>query len=443
MPHHKTELMTTDRHFCFLSRGVLAVGFSRLFSLLALASFMAAGVSALGQNSPAYVFTNFAGATFTGFNDGTGSVARFNMPASVSLGSGSNLYVADFANHTIRKITAAGVVTTLAGGAGFYGTNNALGTAARFYHPSGVAVDSATNVLVADSDNHTIRNINAAGLVTVLAGKAGTSGTNDGSGSAAQFNHPMAVAVSGTTNVFVADADNHTIRKITSAGVVTTLAGAAGIPGAVDDTGDAARFNHPTGVAVDRQGNVFVADNGNLTIRMVTPEGVVTTLAGLAGFYGTRDGTGSDARFYDPVGVAMDAAGNLIVIESNNAIRKVTLSGEVTTLTNGLGVFNAPRGVAVVTAGNLYVADSLNNRIAKGILVLKKLPPFVFLASDGQILRFSWLPDYLGWELQTATNLAVGGLAPIWIPVPGSTNSTSLNLPMDPANPMRFYRLHQ
>ena len=134
--------------------------------------------------------------------------------------------------------------------------------------------------------------------ITTLAGRAGSAGSADGTGSAARFYYPRGVAVDSAGNVYVADTGNHTIRKVTPAGVVTTLAGLAGSSGSADGTGSAARFNYPPGVAVDSAGNVYVADTGNHTIRKVTPAGVVTTLAGLAGSSGSADGTGSAARFY-------------------------------------------------------------------------------------------------------------------------------------------------
>src|ERR1019366_703568 len=166
-----------------------------------------------------------------------------------------------------------------------------------------------------------------------LAGLAGSSGSADGTGSTARFYVPIGVAVDGAGNLFVADSSNHTIRKVTPTGVVTTLAGSAGNPGSADGTGSAAQFSMPEGVAVDGVGNVFVADSGNHTIRKVTPAGVVTTLAGSAVNSGSTDGTGSDARFYICWGVAVDGAGNVFVADSgNNAIRKVTPEGVVTTL---------------------------------------------------------------------------------------------------------------
>jgi hypothetical protein len=310
-----------------------------------------------------------------GSTDDTGSAARFYFPQEVAVDSAGNVFVADTFNHTIRKITSAGVVTTLAGSAGNDGSSDGTGSAARFNFPASVSVDSAGNVFVADSFSNTIRKVTSAGVVTTLAGLADSSGSTDGTGSSARFSSPHGVAVDTAGNVFVADRNNHTIRKVTGAGVVTTLAGAAGSSGSADGTGSAARFNQPVGVAVDSSGNVFIGDRNNHTIRKITSVGVVTTLAGTAGSSGSTDGTGSAARFNLPYGVAVDTAGNVFVADNfNYTIRKITSAGVVTTLaglagssgsTDGTGSaarFGQPLGVAVDTAGNVFVAD-LNHTI--------------------------------------------------------------------------------
>ena len=178
-----------------------------------------------------------------------------------------------------------------------------------------MAVDSAGNVYVADAYNDEIRKITPSGVVTTLAGSAGQAGSSDGTGSAARFIDPCGVAVDSAGNVYVADYGNDEIRKITPSGVVTTLAGSAGQTGSSDGTGSAARFDDPMGVAVDSAGNVYVADYGNDEIRKITPSGVVTTLAGSAGQTGSSDGTGSAARFDYPMGVAVDSAGNVYVAD--------------------------------------------------------------------------------------------------------------------------------
>jgi hypothetical protein len=322
-------------------------------------------------------FTIFAGPGGPGSEDGTGNEARFDHPSGVATDSSGNVYVSDSYNHTIRKITPAGAVTTLAGLAGSSGSSNGTGSAARFNYPSGVATDSSGNVYVADSYNHTIRKITPAGVVTTLAGLAGSSGSSDGTGSA-RFSYPQGVATDSSGNVYVADSANHTIRKITPAGAVTTLAGLAGSAGSDDGTGSAARFYHPSGVATDSSGNIYVADRDNHTVRKITPAGAVTTLAGLAGSAGSDDGTASAARFNYPSGVATDSSGNIYAADPHNyTIRKITPAGEVITLAGLAGAwgsaegtgsaarFSFPRSVATDSRGNVYVGDFDDNTIQK------------------------------------------------------------------------------
>ena len=239
-----------------------------------------------------------------------------------------NLYVADTGNYTIRRITSAGVVTTLAGSAGNSGSTDASGNSARFYEPEGIAVNTAgTLIYVADTWNHTIRQITSAGAVSTLAGSAGNYGTNNGTGTSAQFNQPQGVAVDSSGNVYVGDTGNQMIRQVTSAGVVTTLAGSAGNYGSTDATGSSASFWGPQGVALDSTGNLYVADSFNQTIRKVTSAGVVTTLAGTAGSFGSADGTGTAARFWQPQGVAVDGLGDVYVADSANGTIRQIASG--------------------------------------------------------------------------------------------------------------------
>lgn len=311
-----------------------------------------------------------------GNSNGTGSTARFYNPYGVATDSAGNIYVADYYNNAIRKITSAGAVTLLAGGTP--GSADGTGAAAGFSHPSGVAIDSANNIYVADTDNHTIRKITPAGVVTTWAGTAGTSGSANGTGAAASFNGPASVAVDSAGNVYVADYYNQTIRKITPARVVTTFAGTAGVAGSANGTGTAASFQGPSGVATDSSGNVYVADSDNHTIRKITPAAVVTTWAGAAGSPGSIDGTGTAASFFYPSGVATDSAGNVYVADrSNSTIRKISPARVVTTFAGTAGMrgsadgtgaaarFYYSNGVATDSAGNVYVADTLNDTIRK------------------------------------------------------------------------------
>ena len=319
-----------------------------------------------------YQWSNFAGLPGGAGNvDGTGSVARFYEPGGVAMDGSGNVYVADTISDTIRKVTSAGVVTTFAGIAGKLGSTDGTGSTARFFRPNAVALDGSGNLYVADTDNHTIRKITSAGVVTTLAGLAGTSGSTDGTGSAARFKSPKGVAVDGSGNVYVADTSNSTIRQITPAGVVSTLAGLAGSTGSTDGTGSTARFKNPEGVAVDGSGSVYVADTGSDTIRKITQAGVVSTFAGTAGNFGYADGAGSAAKFAEPTSLALDGAGIIYVADSiNYKIRKITPSGVVSTLvtTDGTGSpvgFTAPNGVAVDVSGNICVADTYNQLIRK------------------------------------------------------------------------------
>jgi sugar lactone lactonase YvrE len=313
----------------------------------------------------------------SGAANGSGMAARFKRPRGIAVAPDGTLYVTDTENHTIRRITPAGVVTTFAGAAGRQGSADGTGEAARFSSPVGIALDTQGNVYVTDGENQTIRKITPAGSVTTLAGKAGSKGAADGTGEAARFNYPHGIAVAGNGTVYVADTKNHSIRQISTSGAVTTWAGAAGQKGAGDGPNAAARFYNPAGLAIDEAGTLYVADNGNHTIRAIEPAGGVRTLAGLAGKNGRTDGAGAVARFDTPNGIAVDARGNLYVADYiNSTVRHITPAGEVTTLAgsarswgsrDGTGPdarFEFPFGVAVGATGNLiYIADTSNHTI--------------------------------------------------------------------------------
>ena len=375
---------------------------------------------AIRKITQAAVVTTLAGlpAAFGG-NDGLGSVARFDSPSGVAVDTSNNVYVADTFTMTIRKITPAGAVTTLAGLGAAPGTNDGTGSAARFYDPNAVAVDSSGNLYVADTGNHTIRKITPAAVVTTLAGLAGASGSADGTNSAARFNSPSGVAVDSSGNLYVADTGNQTIRKITPAGAVTTLAGLVGAFGSDDGTGSAARFNAPFDLAVDSSGNIYVGDSGNSTIRKITPAGVVTTLAGLAGNLGGDDGTNSAARFDSPRGVAVDSSGNVYVADYFNfTIRKITPAGAVTTLgglaqahgsddgTASAARFYFPNGVAVDSSDNVFVVEIDNCDIRKGVpaSLSSSSPLLTGTKAENQIV-LSWLTNYAGFTLQSSPDL--------------------------------------
>lgn len=307
--------------------------------------------------------------------------AAFNSPTGLVVDSGGFVFVADTNNNQIKLITPQGEVITIAG-SGVAGSANGVGMAAQFNRPSGVAVDSANNVFVADTNNHVIRKIALDSTVTTFAGTMGSSGYLDANGTSARFNRPTGIAIDGANNIYVADTTNHSIRKITPAGDVTTLAGGGPTAsGWVEAQGTAARLNTPRGVAVDGAGNVYVADLLNHAIRKINPNRDVTTLAGGGpSASGSTDGTGTAARFFQPFGVGVDATGNVYVADTlNEVVRKISPGGVVTTLggvagapgtVNGTGAaarFNSPYGVSVEASGTtIYVIEAGGNVVRKG-----------------------------------------------------------------------------
>ncbi len=290
-----------------------------------------------GTATPAvsgYGLTLIAGAINgpAGTADGTGSKAYFNNPTGIVVDSGDTIYVADTDNDDLRTISLQGVVATWAGKALNSGSSNGTGTAAAFNHPHGLAIDQSGSVYVADTGNNVIRKITPDAVVTTLAGTAGGGGSADGTGSAAAFNGPLGVVVDSNGNVYVTDSLNSTIRKITPAGVVTTVAGHAGVFGYADGTGTAAQFNEPEGIAIDALGNLYIADTLNHVIRKMTPAGVVTTVAGLNTRPGSLDGSTTVAELDQPVALAVNDSGALLVLDKNaQTLRKIS-NGMVTTL---------------------------------------------------------------------------------------------------------------
>lgn len=325
-----------------------------------------------------------AGNGVPGMADGQLHLATFNSPSALAIDEFGNVYVADMANHAIRWVTRAGVVRIA--GNGLPGIANGSSTAAQFNNPSGVAVDAAGNVYVADKGNHAIRKIDPFRNVTNFAGVPNPQGQGfaDGPASSAKFNNPSGLAVDASGNLLVADRLNHVIRKITPEGNVTTLAGMPGEQGFTDGPTSSARFNNPSGVAIDDLGKIYVADAGNNRIRIISTSGSVTTLAG--GNKGSIDGPGTFAQFNAPVGVAVDASRAVYVADSgNNKIRIIrgsslntssvsTFAGDGTPgFANGapsLARFKSPLGVAVDTSGQVFVADRDNHSVRQiGVFV--------------------------------------------------------------------------
>ena len=333
--------------------------------LLTFACLLAAGYTTKAQ----LLVSTLAGSAASGSLNGTSSAASFNHPFGVCVDSSGNLYVADAGNSLVRKITPAGVVTTLAG-SGTPGLVNGTGTAASFYQPIGICADGSGNIYVADNMSSVFRMITPAGVASTFAG-SGVAGTNDGPVASAQFVQPYGVACDIPNNIIYVTDGTMRIRKI-AGGMVSTLAGSGAI-GFANGTGTLATFNSPNELCVDPSGNIYVADFGNNAIRKITPAGVVTTLAG-SGTVGNADGVGTAASFDGPIGISIDPAGNLYVSESSGRIRTIDPSGLVTTISGSAGPgfldgnaqaaqFEIPCSVACFTDGTVYISDQYNNRI--------------------------------------------------------------------------------
>jgi serine/threonine-protein kinase len=292
-----------------------------------------------------YVVTTLAGNGAQGNVDGTGTAASFNYPVGIAADASGNLYVGDQFNEKVRKITPAGVVTSLS---------------ATFYYPTGVAIDASGNVYVTNLGGNTIREVTPAGVVTTVAG-TGVTGSLNGPAASATFSEPSGVAVDGSGNLYITDASNNKIREVSSGGTVSTFAG-SGTIGSADGTGTAASFYYPYGIAIDGSDNLYIADSRNNAIRKITSGGVVSTFA-----------TG----FNYPTGIAIDSSGNLYVAdEGNNEIRMITPSGVVTTIagsttpgdidgTGSAAAFEYPYGIAIDRSGNIYVTDQGNDKVRK------------------------------------------------------------------------------
>lgn len=319
--------------------------------------------------------TTFAGsASVAGAIDGIAAEARFDSLRGGALDSEGNLYVADYGNRVIRKITPAGVVTTFAGTAGVTGSADGTGAAAQFNSPWRIAIDADDNLYVTEYDNHTIRKITPAGVVTTVAGSPGVAGSTDGTGSAALFSNPSGIAITSDGNIYIADETNNRIRKMTPAAVVTTFAG--NNIGFQDGTGIAAKFNFPTAIAADAGDNLYVADYLNHSIRKITPAAVVTTLAG-DGTEGSADGVGAAAQFAFPSGIAPEGSDLYITDGTNNTIRKITSAGVVTTIAGAVGTsdttdgiggaarFNTPFDIVNAGGGAFYITEPVNFTIRK------------------------------------------------------------------------------
>ena len=374
----------------------------------------------------------FAGAAaLPGSADGIGGAARFSWPSGMTIDGAGNLFVADMNNHTVRKVViATAAVTTVAGSPHASGSVDGAGTAARFDSPYGLVSDGTGNLLVSDRQDRTIRKIViATGAVTTLAGSSGEFRASDGARAAAKFASPSGLAIDGGGNLFVADSYSNAVRKVDPAtGEVTTPWGLLPHNGPDDGVGDTARFDGPCAAVTDGAGNLFVADTYNQVIRkVVIATGAVTTFVGSPGKSGDADGIGSDARFDLPNVIATDGAGNLFVSDVFHCtVRKIILSTRaVTTLAgspedcqtrDGTGTdarFAGPVGLAGDGAGNIFVSDAQGNTIRKVVIATGTVTTIAGSGNAGHVdgigraAQFSWpsglTTDGLGNLLVTDT----------------------------------------
>jgi trimeric autotransporter adhesin len=331
--------------------------------------------------------TIIAGSNRSGFSGdgGPATSARLNEPHGLALDASGNLLIADRGNHRIRKVTPAGIISTVAGaGTPGYSGDDGPATSAQLNFPWGIAIDASGNLLIADYGNHRIRRVTPGGVITTVAGNGNLGFSGDqGPATSAQLRGPRGVALDGSGNLLIADSENHRIRRVTPAGAITTVAG-NGTASLFGDNGAAvnAGLSLPTGITVDGSGNLLIADTNNNRIRRVTPAGVITTVAGsLSGFAGDG-GSALAARLSQPSGIAVDSTGNLLIADRLNLrIRSVGVSAGVGLIFTVAGTWSSgfngdnlpatsaqlysPSGLFIDAGGNLLIADTNNNRIRK------------------------------------------------------------------------------
>ena len=365
-------------------------------------------VAGSGRGSPHPVYPGNIIGSYGG-DGGPAVEAGLNYPEDVAVDGSGNLYIADTWNHRIRRVDAEGTITTVAGTGqrveernifagwiGEYGGDGGPAVEAHLNHPRGVAVDGAGNLYVADTWNHLVRRVDAAGTITTVAGSGTGTGRerynnqrgysgDGGLAVEARLNYPAGLAVDGSGNLYITDAGNQRVRRVDATGIITTVAG----NGARNYSGDGgpaveASLNFPVGLAVDGWGNLYIADAGNDRIRRVDRRGVITTIAGVGhGRLSRKDGPAIMAVLDNPKGVAVDGSGNLYITDTwNNHIRRIDPMGIMTTIAGTLNSGNYPqedfggdggpairaslgfpRGIAVSTSGTVYVADRWNHRV--------------------------------------------------------------------------------
>lgn len=330
------------------------------------------------------IISTVAGADHLSGDNGPATLATLYSPVKPAVDSQGNIYFADFGNNRVRKIDPNGVTTTVAGNGivGYTGDNGPAASATLNY-PSGVALDVVGNLYIADTYNAAVRKVNPAGVITTFAGNFYATGFGDGGlATSAGLYTPRAVAIDLAGNVFIADDTDNTIRKVTPDGKISTLVGQHNSPGGFSgDNGpaSAAALYNPQALAVDAQGNLYIADSSNGRIRKVALAGVITTIAGTGtpGMAGDG-GPAVLAQLLRPVGIAFDSTGTIYITDSvANSVRRINIAGTIDLIAGGIAgysgdggpalnaAFYSPTGISVDSQNNLIVADTANNVIRK------------------------------------------------------------------------------
>lgn len=396
-----------------------------------------------------------------GHEDGIGNIAIFNDPMGLARDSDGNLFVCDARNHVIRKISSSGEVTTVAGKPGEEGALDGIGHEARFRFPADIAVSPEGVLFVADSGNHCIRMIQADGTVTTLAGDLGNAddidrdyGSDaftlvvqelDGAGSTARFDSPGGIVYSSENVLYVSDTGNHTIRKVDLDGVVSTVAGKAGEWGSADGTSQVARFDSPVGLCLGESGDLYIADSGNHCIRRIDLHGVVTTFSGNASEFGFQIGSRLDARYRVPSDITPHPDGGFVICEAfGNVIFRVDGNGIVTVLsgdgseaTSQQKMLSRPSAAVCDDFGNVYVADTFNQEI---VLVIEKFDMSVSLIDGTNQFAITWdsLPGR-NYRLQILGDEGWGNSFPeIYT---ATSESSTISFPIPATQPKGIYRI--
>jgi len=413
-----------------------------ILSLLPLAASALLGADAIAPVSGA--------SGEAGHQDGTGGGARFNDPMGLARDAQGNLYICDARNHVIRKLAPGGIVTTVAGQPGEAGAVNGVGSAARFNFPADIAVAPNGVLYVADSGNHCIRVIAANGAVTTLAGDLGSADDInldygdaytlvpvqlDGKGAAARFNGPSGIAYAPAGFLYVSDTGNQIIRKVKLDGSVTTPAGKAGEWGTADGSGPDARFSSPMGLCIGADGDLYIADSMNHTIRRMTPQAVVSTFAGnpLEATY--TSGPRLQARFCEPTDIVPHPEGGFIICESfGNALYRLAADGNVSLFAEHS--LSHPNSAVCDEIGNVYVADTFNQQVR---LIIEKFRSSIERVGGTNQLTITWdsIPGRT-YQLQTLVNQRWINAPPA--PVLATAEETSVTFPM-PQEKTGIYRI--